>query len=109
MAREVDRELQLVFLINNYDLIVSILGVSLRELTFRGAWCLLRLTWLTISSTQESPSKFVEPEKQHFTQALTKIIADYREEVLLKAFGYLISFVKEAELSKDLSTIDACE
>lgn len=69
-----DRRLQYVFLINNYDLIVTIL-----------------------SEVSSCPG--VEKEKAYFEKILNGHINDYLEEELLSYFGNLIVLIKDSEMT----------
>ncbi|CAG8555092.1 11996_t:CDS:2, partial [Racocetra fulgida] len=68
----------LIFLINNYDLIITILGVSA-----------------------------VEAEVNHFRELLNGQISGFVEEELQPYFGSLISFIKQVDQGKDITAIDS--
>ncbi|CAG8554883.1 10316_t:CDS:10 [Cetraspora pellucida] len=70
-----------IFLINNYDLIITILG--------------------------ETGGKAVETEVNHFRELLNGKISGFVEEELQPYFGSLISFIKQVDQGKDISAIDS--
>ncbi|RHZ76011.1 hypothetical protein Glove_208g104 [Diversispora epigaea] len=77
---EDDNKSSLIFLINNYDLIITILS--------------------------ETGGKSVEANINHFKELLNVKISEFVEEELNPYFGSLITIVKMFELEKDGSTID---
>ncbi|KAJ3049398.1 Vacuolar protein sorting-associated protein 52, partial [Quaeritorhiza haematococci] len=78
-----DRKNRLVFLINNYDLVLTILGEH-NIVTF-------------------------EAEKRYFNSLLDNKTAEYVEEELKPYFGNLIAFVNQVELlgGGELKSVDA--
>ncbi|CAG8703338.1 6585_t:CDS:2, partial [Acaulospora morrowiae] len=76
-----DRKSKLIFLINNYDLITTILN--------------------------ETGRKAVEAEVNHFKELLNSKIHGYVEEELQPHFGSLIYFIRMSDQGKDISTMDS--
>ncbi|CAG8435701.1 6209_t:CDS:10 [Diversispora eburnea] len=74
-----DNKSSLIFLINNYDLIITILG--------------------------ETGGKAVEADINHFKELLNVKISEFVEEELNPYFGSLVAIVKMLEQEKDGSTI----
>ncbi|CAH1764232.1 8029_t:CDS:10 [Entrophospora sp. SA101] len=78
-----DKKSRLIFLINNYDLIITILS--------------------------ESGGKATEPEIIHFRELLNTNISGFVEEELQPYFGNLISFVKYIEQIDDTESINSVD
>ncbi|TPX48681.1 hypothetical protein SeMB42_g02918 [Synchytrium endobioticum] len=74
-----DRKSRLVFMINNYDLVVQIL-------------------------LEHAGSSF-DQEKDYFQGMLTNKTMELVEEELKPVFGFLMSFVNQGELEKDVNSI----
>ncbi|CAG8489569.1 2639_t:CDS:10 [Ambispora gerdemannii] len=74
-----DRKNRYIFLINNYDLVITILS--------------------------ENGGKSLEPEIDYFKELLNSKISGYVEEELHPYFGGLITFVKKAQEIKDVGTV----
>ncbi|CAG8622941.1 11481_t:CDS:10 [Paraglomus brasilianum] len=74
-----DHKSRYIFLINNYDLVVTILN--------------------------ETGGKSVEAEISHFQQLLNSKISGFVEEELEPHFGILISFVKQVEQTEDINSL----
>ncbi|RUP47313.1 hypothetical protein BC936DRAFT_145868 [Jimgerdemannia flammicorona] len=82
MANELsEHKNRIVFLINNYDLIASVL--------------------------KESAGKTVEAELEHVNALLSVQIGAFVDEELIPYFGNLVNFVKHAEQVKNVAGIDA--
>ncbi|KAJ3216643.1 Vacuolar protein sorting-associated protein 52 [Dinochytrium kinnereticum] len=75
-----DEKSRIVMLINNYDLVVTILS--------------------------EYTASSLEGEKAYFDAILEGKIADYVEEELKPVLGYLVEFVTRAELEKNVDVLD---
>ncbi|KAF0539370.1 Vps52-domain-containing protein [Gigaspora margarita] len=71
----------LIFLINNYDLIITILG--------------------------ETGGKAVETDVNHFRELLNSKISGFVEEELQPHFSSLISFIKQIDQGIDITTIES--
>ncbi|TPX37558.1 hypothetical protein SmJEL517_g00456 [Synchytrium microbalum] len=74
-----DRKSRLVFMINNYDLVASIL-------------------------TEHTASSF-DQEKDYFGGMLTNKTTEFVEEELKPVFGFLMNFVNHGELEQDVNNI----
>ncbi|KAG9300693.1 hypothetical protein G9A89_023491 [Geosiphon pyriformis] len=75
-----DRKSRLIFLINNYDLIITFLA--------------------------EIGGKAVDSEIAHFKELLNSKVGGFVEEELEPYFGGLIAFVKMAQEAKDINELD---
>jgi hypothetical protein len=91
------RKEQLISLINNYDLILSVLSVIPKTKDYFSVIYLIK-AWIISFSTIQERIKEDSRESQNLRELLTGRVTDYVEEVLMPYFGNLICFVKECEL-----------
>ncbi|CAB5215981.1 unnamed protein product [Rhizophagus irregularis] len=75
-----DRKSRIIFLINNYDQIITILN--------------------------DTGGKVIEAEVNYFKELLNGQISGFVEEELQPHFGSLVSFIKNVEQGKDLTVIE---